>query len=57
MATSHDAINDGENDYGTFFRVEGDLMGPSGCSLRTILIWLQWRLDGTFHFFTLKPLK
>jgi hypothetical protein len=52
-----EAFEDGTNDYGTFFRVEGDLIGPNGCTLQVVLIWLQWRLDGTHHFVTLKPLK
>ncbi len=50
-----DAIEDGTNDYGTFFRIEGLLHGPTGRPLQVVLIWLQWELDGTFHFVTLKP--
>ena len=56
MAANFDAVEDGSNDYGTFFRVEGILEGPGGRSLQVALIWLQWKLDGTFHFVTLKPL-
>jgi len=52
-----DAIEDGTNDYGTFFRIEGLLQGPAGRPLQVVLIWLQWKLDGTFHFVTLKPLR
>ncbi len=55
MVLAFDAIEDGSNEYGTFFRVEGDLHGPNGRSLHVVLIWLQWKLDGTFHFVTLKP--
>lgn len=54
-AAEFDAIDDGENEYGTFYRVEGDLAGPNGRTLQVVLIWLQWKLDGTFHFVTLKP--
>jgi hypothetical protein len=54
---SFDATEDGVNDYGTFFRVEGELQGPTGRSLPVVLIWLQWKLDDTFHFVTLKPRK
>jgi hypothetical protein len=57
MAANFDAVEDGTNDYGTFFRVEGDLEGPNGRTLQVVLIWLQWELDGTFHFVTLKPRK
>jgi hypothetical protein len=54
-AASFDAVEDGTNEYGTFFRIEGSLKGPTGRSLQVVLIWLQWKLDGTFHFVTLKP--
>lgn len=52
-----DAVEDGTNEYGTFFRVEGILEGPAPPPLQVVLIWLQWKLDGTFHFVTLKPLR
>jgi len=54
-AADCDAIEDGGNEYGTFFRVTGEIVGPGGRSLQVVLIWLQWKLDGTFHFVTLKP--
>ncbi len=56
-SAAFDAIEDGSNDYGTFYRVEGDLEGPASLSLQVVLIWIQWKLDGTFHFVTLKPRK
>jgi len=55
MAENIEATEDGENEYGTFYRIVGELDGPSGVSLPVVLIWLQWKLDGTFHFVTLKP--
>ncbi|MGC8641131.1 MAG: hypothetical protein ACP5XB_14795 [Isosphaeraceae bacterium] len=48
---------DGTNEYGTFYRVEGDLAGPRGQALPVVMIWLRWNADGTFHFVTLKPWK
>ena len=54
-AATFDAVEDGINEYGTFYRVDGKLEGPTGRSLQVALIWLQWKLDGTFHFVTLKP--
>jgi hypothetical protein len=57
VAAENDAVDDGTNEYGTFFRVAGELVGPTGGTLPVILIWLQWKLDGTFHFVTLKPIK
>jgi Domain of unknown function (DUF6883) len=50
-----EAADDGENEYGTFYRIVGELDGPNGVSLPVVLIWLQWKSDGTFHFVTLKP--
>src|SRR5437879_12237919 len=54
-ASKFDAVDDGRNDYGTFFRIDGELIGPNGRSLPVVLIWLQWNLDRTFHFVTLNP--
>jgi hypothetical protein len=55
LAANFDAVEDGDNDYGVFFRVEGPLNGPSGVALQVALIWLQWTVDGSVHFVTLKP--
>jgi len=41
-AASYDALEDGANEYGTFYRVEGDLNGPSGRTLSVVLVWIQW---------------
>jgi len=57
MIAKYEAREDGTNDYGTFFRVTGELQGRTGLSLQVAIIWLQWNLDGTFHFVTLKPYK
>jgi hypothetical protein len=48
LASQADASEDGENVYGTFWRLEGELVGPRG-TLQVVLIWLQWAADGTFH--------
>jgi len=55
LAAQSDAIEDGKNDYGTFWRVDGELPGPNGVVLPIVTIWLKWSSDGTFHFITLKP--
>jgi hypothetical protein len=57
VVAAADAVEDGTNEYGTFFRVEGILEGPAQQSLAVVLIWLQWKLDDTFHFVTLKPVR
>jgi hypothetical protein len=57
LAESVEAVEDGSNEYGDFFRVEGDLIGPNDHTLAVVLIWLRWHSDGTYHFITLKPRK
>ena len=55
LAAGSDPGDDGTNEYGTFYRVEGELVGPGGRTLAVIAVWLRWASDGTFHFVTLKP--
>ncbi len=55
LAIGVDGQEDGTNEYGTFYRVEGQLVGPDGRTLDVVTIWLRWRIDDTFHFVTLKP--
>ena len=55
LAIGAEATEDGNNDYGTFYRVEGQLAGPNGQELPVVTIWLRWHSDRSFHFVTLKP--
>jgi hypothetical protein len=55
LAVGVEATNDGNNEYGTFYRLEGILVGPTGFALRVVTIWLRWHSDGSVHFVTLKP--
>ncbi|MEG4119707.1 hypothetical protein QUA43_19845 [Microcoleus sp. N9_B4] len=57
LITSADAVEDGANEFGKFFRAEGELPGVNGRNLVVVTIWLQWQIDGSFHFITLKPKK
>jgi hypothetical protein len=57
LAAERPASQDGANDFGTFYRQDGNLAGPTGAVLSVTLIWLQWHDDETFHFVTLKPRK
>ena len=57
LAAEAEAMEDGENEYGVFFRAEGHLAGPSGRSLPVVTIWLRSRSDGQTRFVTLKPWK
>jgi len=55
VAVGAEATEDGTNEYGTFYRVEGILIGPNSHALRVMTIWLCWHSDRSFHFVTLKP--
>lgn len=57
LAQSFEAVEDITNEYGTFYRVEGELIGSSGASLSVTTIWRRRQSDGNFQFLTLKPLK
>jgi hypothetical protein len=57
LNTSAEALEDGTNEYGDFYRIEGMITGPNGREIAIVTIWLRWHLDGTFHFVTLKPYR
>ncbi len=52
-----EAIEDGDNEYGTFYRATGELIGVNDVVLSVVTIWLRRQVDGKFQFVTLKPLK
>lgn len=54
LVETGDATEDGISDYGTFYRVDGRLIGPLGSVLDVTTIWMR-RLDDSLHFVTLKP--
>ena len=56
LASLCPAVQDGINEYGVFWRVEGPLRGPLADAM-VVAIWIQWHIDGSFHFVTLKPLR
>ncbi|MBE9062636.1 DUF6883 domain-containing protein [cf. Phormidesmis sp. LEGE 11477] len=56
LVQAYDAIADQQNKYGTFYRVEGDLIGSSG-TLAVVTVWLERTYDGAIQFITLKPKK
>jgi hypothetical protein len=55
QALSEEAVADKSNEYGTFYQVEGDLIGVNGVNLSVVTIWLQRATNGKFQFITLKP--
>ena len=56
LAGEVDAVSDGEDVYGVYYRVEGGLQGPNG-TLRVVTIWIRQHADGIVRFVTLKPLR
>jgi hypothetical protein len=57
LAATAEAVEDGTNEYGTFLRAEGTLIGPNGRELAVVTIWLHSRTDARVRFVTLKPWK
>lgn len=55
FAENHDAIEDGENEYGLFYRTEGELIGPNKRELTVTVIWFRRHIDDRIHLVTLKP--
>ncbi len=54
LARSAEIVEDGTNEYGEFYRVKGELIGPEGRTLAVTIVWLRRHADGSFHFITLK---
>ena len=50
-----EAEGDRENRYGTFYRLQGDLVGLNGQALNVITIWLYDKTTSQVRFITLKP--
>ncbi len=50
QALAGEAVEDRSNEYGTFYQVEGDLVGTNGVNLSVVTVWLQRRIDGKFQF-------
>lgn len=57
LAGCVEAVEDRSNEYGVFYRVEGELIGINGLTLSVVTIWLQRAIDGSFQFITLMPKK
>lgn len=54
LAQTYEAIADRQDRYGTYYRVEGPLAGPSG-TLAVVTVWIERAADGIIQFVTLKP--
>ena len=55
LAQKAEAVEDGVNEYGIFYRIDGELTGPNGRSLPVTAIWMRRETDGVVCFITLKP--
>ena len=56
LIRENDAVQDREDEYGTFYRVIGVLYGVTG-DLDVITVWIYGAKDSTYRFITLKPNK
>lgn len=54
LIQTYEAISDRQNKYGTYYRVEGPLIGPNG-QLAVVTVWIERTIDGKIQFVTLKP--
>jgi hypothetical protein len=55
LIQTEEATYDLTNEFGDYYRVEGNLVGPSG-QLAVVTIWIvKARSDDRFRFVTLKP--
>jgi hypothetical protein len=56
LIATADAVYDGANRYGDFYRAEGTLFGVNGINLESITIWIiHSKVDTLFRFVTMKP--
>jgi hypothetical protein len=56
QAVATEAVEERVTEYGTFYQVEGDLIGVNGVNLSVVTVWLRREIDNKFQFITLKPL-
>jgi len=52
-----EAVKSSEDEYGTFYQAEAQLLGTNGFGLSVVTIWLERKVDGQFRFVTLIPRK
>lgn len=54
LIQTHDAVSDRQDNYGTYYLVEGPILGPHG-TLLVVTVWIERAKDGIIQFVTLKP--
>ena len=55
LVRSNDAESDGRNDFGEFFVVRGELVGPNNSILKAKTVWIQLSETDEMRFVTLVP--
>ena len=55
LARTNDAESDGRNDFGEFFVVHGNLVGPNNSVLKVKTVWIQLSDTDEVRFVTLVP--
>jgi hypothetical protein len=56
LIAENETVTDRDNEYGIFYRVEGDLYGPYGI-LSVVTVWILRTNNNRYHFITLKPAR
>ena len=56
LIAENEAVTDRDNEYGIFYRVEGDVYGPYGI-LSVVTVWILRTNNNRYHFITLKPAR
>jgi len=56
LARQTDANEHRRDEYGTYWRCEGQIVGPAGAAA-VVLIFQERTVDGRFRFVTLRPSK
>ncbi len=56
LISENEAVPDRQNEYGIFYRVQGNLYGPAGV-LSAVTVWIQLTNDNHYRFVTLKPAR
>ena len=56
ILAENEAVQDREDEYGTFYRVSGSLVGPDK-ALTVITVWMYGTKEQNYRFITLKPDK
>ncbi|WP_425500599.1 DUF6883 domain-containing protein [Sodalinema gerasimenkoae] len=57
LVRDYEAVFDRADEYGTYYRVTGNLEGLNGLRLAVVTIWIERTVNNSFQFVTLFPSK